>query len=233
MARRAWGLVCVVACAAVYAPSPPAAASQKKSGNLKVLLIAGVGLFLMCGVGVGAVGYLAMEGTTEPTTVTEAERAALLTYDDLVAHAEELADQKVDGVEVFRRGGFLGSQELEYEYETPGDEGIYLTSLITVERTTREARESYVGMRLGMGAMLAVNSEGVTRKERNDLFKWGDQSDHYLLMYEDLPVGNLFLARKDRHIYFVSVGGLAFTDAPTLEALLRERLERAVAWKPK
>ncbi len=212
-------------------PAPPR--HQTSTSNTKVLLLVFLGLFLMCGVGVGGIGLLAYFGMDSDEVadedVAESDRAMLVTFED-VAEYYEL--ERTGGAGTFRKGGLLGSRELEYEYEDPGDGGIYLLSSVTRERTTKEARETYTAMQLTMGVMLGMAGEGVTREERNDLFKWGDDSKHYLLTADGTAVGNFFITRKGKHVYFLSLGGVAFDDPETLSELLTPRLERAVAWSP-
>lgn len=204
-----------------------------RSSNTKIILLVVVGVFLMCGFGAGGLGLLVYLGMNSDevglAALADEEREMLVTFDDVAGHFEL---ERTVGAEKVRRGGFLGSKELEYEYEDPGELGIYLLSSLTMERTPKEARETFTGMHLSMGLMLGIANEGLEREERNDLFRWGDASKHYLLLSEGTPVGNFFLARKGRHIYFLSLGGVAFEDPEALRALLEPRLERAAVWTP-
>jgi hypothetical protein len=211
----------------------PLVARPPRNSNTRVIVLAAVGLFLMCGLGVGGIALVGLAELNRPAIELAAdERELLVTVEDVAALYDEDELSVGDAEGTFKRGGWLGSKELEYEYDDSADDGLYLMSSLTVERSTKEARETYLGMQLGMKVMLSVGDSGVTREERNDLFRWGDDSKHYLLMFEGAPVGNVFVGRKGRHVYFLSLGGVALDEPESLQALLGPKLERAATWKP-
>lgn len=158
-----------------------------------------------------------------------ADRDFLLTIDDLGQHMPGF--EKQEGVEKIERDGFLGSTEVSYEYDPPGDEGIFLSSSITVDRSAREARDSFTGMKLGMGLMFSAEKD-VDTEERNDLLKWGDESRALVLTAGGQPVGNVFLARKGRRVFFLTIAGVYFDDPEAFGELIVPKLEKMELFEP-
>ena len=70
-----------------------------------------------------------------------------------------------------------------------------------------------LGTRLGGGVSITI-------EERNELFKWGDQSRLAILKSNGLSIGNIFVARKGKSCFFMILYGVYFDDSESLKELL-------------
>jgi hypothetical protein len=168
--------------------------------------------------------FLAFDAAGKTQPVTEADRALLVTTDELATRVESFKAQP--GVEkVTKKRGLDSATELEYEYK-PSDGTLYLTSAVLTEPTTSSASINYSSLKVGHGLGFSLSEEKTKMEERDDLFAWGDESHHALITHGGKPVGNLFAARKGRHIYSFMVIGVYFDSTETLSDLLLPKLER-------
>jgi hypothetical protein len=202
---------------------------RQRRKRLSVLLalgmVAGV-ILLGCG-GLGTMIYIAyIHGTEEP--ISAADR-------DMVITAERLS-LYLPGVSLdFRRGTLKkvshldGSRELTYEYTTPDGarEALYINSAVSVEPTPRDASVSYASESIGtqVGFRLQLGND-LKEVERNDLWKWGDESRCVVLTSNGKKVGNIFRARKGRRYFSIFIAGLYFNDAAAIRDLLAPIVER-------
>ena len=65
---------------------------------------------------------------------------------------------------------------------------------------------------------------GVKRVPRNDLFRWGDKSEFSLLEADGLSFGNLFVGRKGKRVYMITVSGVYFDESKEIREFLGEKL---------
>ena len=155
-------------------------------------------------------------------TITDEEKSHLLTVEDLATFGVKAAEPETFGK--FQKTSHLDfSKELEYEYEVP--EGVhvatplYLTSSISIERSLSDARSTYL---LQEKTFMVVGKwRGLAVDEKQGFFQWGDASKFALLVKNDKPVGNLYLARKGTTVYLLVLSGVYFDD-PKLWAELME-----------
>jgi len=206
-----------------YAPPPH---RKGMSGWVIALLIAlpilGV---VMCGAG----AYLFLQGFDVP--VNAQDRELLVTVGDLAPYFPDLNPDL--SVEKFTKTRYLDrSYDLEYEYEHPDEATpLYLYCAVTVELSESDARMSYQGYRIGTNIGFSLE-EGVTLKDRDDLFRWGDASMCRQIRSGGSLVGNFFLTRKGRRVFCFSITGVYFDDTETLRELLLPHLERLSSYKP-
>ena len=59
---------------------------------------------------------------------------------------------------------------------------------------------------------------------RNDLFRWGDDSEFSLLKANGLSFGNVFVGRKGKRVYMITVSGIYFDESAEIRDLLGEKL---------
>jgi hypothetical protein len=129
-----------------------------------------------------------------------------------------------------KKKSWVGSTSVEYEYKPP-EGGMFISSSVTAERTAATASNNYASLRVGHGIGFSMSADKATKlEERNDLFKWGDESHHSLITHNGKPVGNLFAARKDKHIYTFMLVGVYFSETDTMEDLLLPKLNQVTAF---
>ena len=200
-----------------------------------------VGLVILLAVGIPVAGLLALAGvgvllstTGKDLPTGDTDRAAVLTVEELGERLQDFAP-KPGVAKLSKRRLLDGSHELNYEYDTSTDDkgGLYLNCVVTVENNATDARNSYLGMKLGGAAGFAISSgKGVKLQDREDLLKWGEDSHSALLTVDGKPGGNFFIARKGTHIFYLIVAGV-FLDSPeALSSLLLPKLERLAQYQP-
>ena len=199
--------------------SPPP--KQKSRTVLYVIL----GLFLSFGgvvvliVGGGAFFLL----TAKDVPVTTADREAVLDISDVALWIDDFSPDS--SKESLKKTKYIDkSYEIEYEYDDSlNDDAPYLMCSITVEPSISDARISYTAVKAGFS--LGFSGEpGVKRVARNDLFRWGDDSEFSLLKASGLSFGNLFVGRKGKRVYMITVSGIYFDESAEIRDLLGEKL---------
>ena len=63
--------------------------------------------------------------------------------------------------------------------------------------------------------------------ERNDLFRWGNQSRFAIIQADGEPCGNLFVARKGTVVFYLIVSGIYFDDGGVFSELVSSALSNA------
>ena len=116
-----------------------------------------------------------------------------------------------------------GSRELTYEYDS--DDDFSVNCEITVERSAKDATMSYAGQRWGTKIDYQLGG-AVQQTERNYLWRWGDDSTCALLKVDDQEVGNLFMARKGRRFFTLTIIGVSFDEPAAIRDLLAPMLQR-------
>jgi hypothetical protein len=211
-----------------YVP-PPRKRSRTWIWLVVILVPAGLLLCVAFVIGIGAVYVL----TAKEEPASQSER-------QLVVDAAAVAAARGDftpraELETCKKIRYLDrSFDIEYEYDSPeDDDNPYINSSLTVERNLRDARTSYLslwgGARLGM--RFGSGTE-VTVVERNDLFRWGDESRFALLQVGGFSGGNLFVARKDTKVVYLLLAGASLDEPGEIAALLGPVLERVEQFKP-
>ncbi len=212
-------------------PSPPVEGSptQRKS---RTLLYVFLGLFLAAGGGVvlfvggGALFML----TAKEVPVTVADKEVVLGIEDVDLWLDGFSPDS--SKESLKKTKCLDkSDDIEYEYDDSlDDDAPYLMCSITVEPSISDARISYTAVKTGL-SLGFCGEPGVKRVPRNDLFRWGDKSEFSLLKADGLSFGNLFVGRKGKRVYMITLSGVFFDDPVEIRDLLGEKL-RAVERLP-
>jgi hypothetical protein len=203
----------------------PLRRARKRSVWFVVLLVC-LGTCGGCGV-LGTLGYFFFVHDIEEP-MTEADKAVVLTIKDLLPFAPALNLQQKS--ETFKRARHLdGSRDFEYEFENAddADDTLYLYSSAGFETSAQDAEGVYMMTTPAVKIGLALTGkEGPTAVDRNDLFRWGDESKCMLLVQGNVTVGNYFVARKGSKVFSVLVIGVFFDKPETLRRLLTPVLER-------
>ena len=124
------------------------------------------------------------------------------------------------------------SYEIEYVYDLPeNDEAPYLSYTVTFEPSTSDASTTYVSLWGGTKVAFYVFGEvKVDVQEKNELFRWGDESRFGLLVADGRPFGNVFVAKKDKRVVYLLVSGIYFDDSESFSSFLTPYLERLDAF---
>jgi hypothetical protein len=216
----------------VPADAAPDRKPRRGPRMLLLILALAIGIPLLIVGGVASLITLAVL-TTKELPVTDDDKALLLTFGALARTLEE-APETDPLAESFAKSRTLdGMIEVTYEYDPP-EEGYYVSCTATFDRTARDARMSYAAEDVGikLGTTLADGSGEIRFVERNDLFRWGEQSRCALVYNGAFPVGNFILARKGTRVYAAYFIGIVLDDARTLRELLLPRLDKLEAYRP-
>jgi hypothetical protein len=207
------------------APGSPRRKRRSRRRKPRVLLIVGsvlLILFLVCG-GCSTLVYFAYyHEIDEP--VTAADKEVMVTAEYVATFSDDIqVDPKKDKFKKVRH--LDRSREMSYEYGDPEDQNqpVYVNHMVCIERNAKEARDAYAGLdfftKLGVG-----KADGVVEIDRNDLWKWGDQSRCVVLHYGGKPYGNMFMGLKGRRYFVIVISGLYFDKAEDIKAFLDPKL---------
>lgn len=198
----------------MHAMTPPPSV-QRASSSRKAWLVLAALLVSLPLVGVLLWGmFVGWQVELEP-----GDRKLVLNTDDLAT----IDPQIVTGSDSIVRTKYLdGTWAIESEYET---ELLYVYSSVTHERTERDARNVYLGVR-SAGPLMAGLEEGVTLADRDDLFHWGDDHTVKEFRYQGEPAGVAVYARNGTTVITVSIGGWIFENSDQLHGLLDPWLQR-------
>jgi hypothetical protein len=188
----------------------------------RVLVIVGIVLasvLFVCAGGAGLFYLVFLHEIDEP--VTAADKEVMVTAEYAASFADDVAVDPNNGT--YRKVRYLDrSREMIYEYGLDDDstEPVHISHTVSVERNAKEARDAYAGVqfgtRIGIGRV-----EGIEEVERNDLWKWGDQSRCVILHNaQGQPCGNVFMGRKGRRHFLLVITGLYFDKAENIKAFL-------------
>lgn len=189
-------------------------------------------LLLACG-GLGTAIYVFFIREIEEP-VTAGDRGLVITAERLAHFVPTLQPDPSRG-NVRKVRHLDGSRELTYEYEAAeGDEKpLYVNHEIGVERSAEDARYAYGGLGIGTNIGLRLGGTGNLRQvERNELWRWGDDSRCVVLVNGDARVGNLFMARKGRRYFSLMIVGVYFEDRQAIQELLGPMLQRLDSYEP-
>jgi hypothetical protein len=126
------------------------------------------------------------------------------------------------------------SYEIQYTYEVPDDDSApYLSYLLNFEPTETDANSTYFSLWGGSKvAFYAFGAVKVDVDEKDDLFRWGDESRFGILRAEGRPFGNVFIARKGKTVVYLLLTGVYFADSESVSALLTPYLEKLDSLSP-
>jgi hypothetical protein len=124
------------------------------------------------------------------------------------------------------------SFEIEYVYDLPQDnDAPYLSYTVTFEPSESDANTTYVSLWGGTKvAFYMFGDVKVDVQEKNEIFRWGDQSRFGVLFAGDRPFGNVFVAKKGKKVVYLLISGIYFDDPDVFSEFLTPYLERLDAF---
>lgn len=165
-------------------------------------------------------------------TVGPADKALLVQASDLVPYGYGF--QNIPKHETFKKSRDIdGTVEIEYEFETPDSEtenSLYLDVVVTVSRKRSDARVSRGAENLGLLAGLKL--EGIVREEKTGFYKYGEESQFFVLKKDGIPVGNYFSLREGTKTYSILLAGMYFEDPAEWKELVEAKLKAFSSYKP-
>jgi hypothetical protein len=177
-------------------------------------------------------GYL-FYATAKDLPVTATDREVLIT----ATHAAEWLDGFQPAPERGRfakKRFFDESCELSYEYEHPEADAhwsLYVSCVVTVERSTSDARITYTAS--GTGTRLGLGLSDLELRDEDALFRWGDRSRCALITLEDgTVIGNYFICQDGTRVFELVLSGLYFDEGEALGEFLRPVLGRLHDYRP-
>ncbi len=205
-------------------PNPlPAQPPKKKSGfpviaMIAVVVLVPLGLCLL----IGGAGFL-MAKSAKPGPLKPGDRAALVTGEDLFAATSRDAPAKPKTEKAQRSKLFDGSVQLEYEYQSKTPP-LYVATTLTLETSLEAAKTSYLTQAVGGAAGVAIGASNVKLEDRDELFRWGDESKLQVLQVDGKPAGNFFVARKGTRVFLTIFSGVYFDDPEAFRSLVEPKL---------
>ncbi len=196
---------------------------------LWILVLIPVGLLASVAAVIGLGALFNMSGTS--VALAAGERDLVVDISHLKGWMEDYSPDPT-GETVEKTRYIDDSYEIEYVYDLPdNDEAPYLSYTLTFEPSVSDANTTYVSLWGGTKVAFYVFGEvQVDVQEKNEVFKWGDESRFGLLVAEGLPFGNVFVAKKDKRVVYLLVSGIYFDDAESFSSFLTPYLERLDAY---
>ena len=196
----------------------------KRRIGLIIGLVVGLPFLMMVGcVGLG----LAMNAMADEKPASPGDMKYVLQAKEFAPYVENFTVTPGAGTAT-RIENIDDSWEISYEYE---DDRLYLMSSFIHESNAEDAKYSYSGQQIGTSLGYAGGEVDIEEVERDDLFKWGDESKFYLLKLDGQPAGNRLVARKGGNVVYIIFSGVYFDDAEWVHELLDPYLARVGATK--
>lgn len=163
----------------------------------------------------------------KPKPVTENDRKLVVTAARMHEFGGPEPDPELETLTVQR---FLGTANVEYEYEVPAsaepEQRIYIQSTVMVSMTAAEAMQQHtlgvLALRTGMAASGDVKVEPAPQ-----LLTFGDQRYASYLSKGGERIGNLIVVRTGRIVHMLIVSGLYFDDPAEIAALMKPSVDEA------
>ena len=211
-------------------PTPrPAPPRSRPRPWLWILILIPIGIVAALGavIGLGALFNL----TATNVALADGERELVVDISYLTGWMDGYTPSPSG--ETLQKTRFIDdSFEIEYVYDLPeDDEAPYLSYSVTFEPSVSDAKTTYVSLWGGTKVAFYVFGEvQVDVQEKNELFRWGDESRFGLLLADGRPFGNVFVAKKEKRVVYLLVSGIYFDDTESFSAFLSPYLERLDAF---
>jgi hypothetical protein len=210
--------------------------AQPASTGRRWLLILGliIGIPVGCIALLGGLGWLYL-ATAKDVAILPKDEAVVVQVEDVRQYLGEKFTPLASAETIKKSRYFDGSHEIDYTYDHPrdGQQTLYLSNTVGIERDVSEAIGNYHGSRVAIRATMSVLGETkLTHTDRNDLFRWGDDSSLSIISSDGEPVGNLFCARKGNRVFTLLMVGLYFDDAEGIRNLLGPKLAQLEKYEP-
>jgi hypothetical protein len=211
-----------------WAHPHPSDAPRQSNSTAWIIVAAVIGICIIGGLllVVGLVTLYWATSTVEP--VGPNDRAAIVDIDMFLAWSGDTYAPDYRGETIVKTRFFDGSYDIVYDFDIPEDPNApYLNCNVTIEKNNTDAKASYVSM--WAGAILGMHILGevdVEVTERNDIFRWGDESTFAILSVDGEPFGNMFSTRKGNRVLFIIFSGIYTDDGEFVSELLLPALNQ-------
>jgi len=158
---------------------------------------------------------------TSDYTLTESQKACVLTVEQLAEHYEI---EITPGAGTWNTKRYLdGSVDIDYMYEDSSDMALWINCMLSIQRSVLDAKGVKEGCWLGS----KISYKGVASlEEDNSVFRWGDASRFAYLVTEGERYGILFVTRKGSKVFYLEVANCSIEDPDEISALVTPLLER-------
>lgn len=175
---------------------------------------------------------VAAAGCAAPVTMSQDEKALLITMNDLRDFG--ILTRNPSPGEVYDATRYSdGIVEFEYEYDSENDptnhEYVFVKSDAEISKTPEQAEVAFDDRLLGYELGLAIDGVDVSVVEDPNLIGFGDESySAYMLSDDGVRRGNLIVVRQENVVLSLILAGYYFDNPEPLSKLLRPRLEQAL-----
>jgi|GEM_PF-796569 len=207
---------------------------RRSNGKVWIIVAAVIGISI-----IGAILLVVGMGVLYWATSTEEplgpnDQAAIVDIDMFLDWSGDPYTPDYSGEKLIKTRFFDGSYDIDYDFDVPEDPNApYLNCNITIEKNNADAKASYVSM--WAGAILGMHMLGgadVEVNERNDVFRWGDESTFAILSLDGEPFGNMFSTRKGTRVLFIIFSGIYTDDGEAVSDLLLPALDQLHTYAP-
>jgi hypothetical protein len=214
-------------------PKPNGIPRQSNS-KVWIIVAAVVGISIIGGI-LLVVGLAALFwATASEEALGPNDRAAIVDIDMFLDWSGDPYVLDYSGEKIVKTRFFDGSYDVDYDFNVPEDpDAPYLNCNITIEKNKADANASYISM--WAGALLGMHMLGdadVEVTERNDIFRWGDDSTFAILSVDGEPFGNMFSARMGTRVFFIVFSGIYTDDGEFVNDLLLPALNELHTYAP-
>ena len=212
----------------------PTDTPRKSSSKVWIIVAAVIGSCIIGGillvVGLGALYW----ATSSEEPLGPNDQAAIVDIDMFLDWSGDSYVPDYRGEKIIKTRFFDGSYDIDYDFDVPEDQNApYLNCNITIEKNNVDAKTSYVSM--WAGALIGMQMLGdvdVEVIERNDIFRWGDESTFAILSIDGEPSGNMFSTRKGNRVLFIIFSGIYTDDGEAVSDLLLAALNQLHTYAP-
>ncbi|MBT4692209.1 MAG: hypothetical protein HOB73_02575 [Planctomycetaceae bacterium] len=212
----------------------PTGIPLKSNSKLWIIVVAVLGIFIIGAMLlVVGLGVLYALGSTEER-VSRSDQVAIINIDRLLDWSGDLYIPDYSGEKIVKTRFFDGSYDVDYEFDVPEDPNApYLNCNIAIEKNKADAKTTYVTMWAGaLVGMKIFGDANIDVIERDDIFRWGDESTFAILSLDGEPFGNMFSTRKGNRVLFIIFSGIYTDDRELIGSLLLPILSQLHTYAP-
>lgn len=207
-----------------FGPQPMYYPPQRPKRKVWLIVLLAVGIPILLLVGFVMLG-VAMNATADETPASPSDRQLVMTAKEFEPFMEGFQAESQYETAI-RREYIDSSWEVEYIYES---DDFYMMSVYSHEANAEDASYTFSGQQIGTS--IGYSGEDLDEIERNDLFRWGDESKFYLIKSGGNLIGNRLIARKGGKVVYIVFSGVYFDEAQWIHELFDPYLARISARK--
>ncbi len=169
--------------------------------------------------------------TDQERAVTDRERGLLLTADHLSAYLGDFSPDRA-GETCTAAQSTDGTVHVDYRY-TDSTYGLSIICEVHLHPGEDDAEEQCEASAHSLRSALGWNLDPEQQVEdRNEFFRWGDQSYYSEIIVDGEPAGFGFYARSGARRFSLTIYGLFFQDPEAIGEALQAPLENLLAYAP-